>query len=84
MTDDSQPQTRPRGARADAAVGTTSYLLKKVPLLRLTYQIRLLTYRAEQVVHDQLVLRHPAGCELSPPLERFVREHPEALRIERV
>ena len=35
-----------RGSRPDATCGTTRYLLKNADHLRLTYQIRMLTYAA--------------------------------------
>ncbi len=41
-------QQTARGSRPDATVGDTWYLLKNVSQLRLTYQIRLLTFGAMQ------------------------------------
>jgi len=38
----------PRGSRPDAVSGDTMYLIKNVSRLRLTYQVRLLTYSASQ------------------------------------
>jgi hypothetical protein len=71
-----------RGARPDAVDGDTWFLLKFVPRLRLTYQIRLLTFGAEQS-GVRLVIRVPKGCRLSAPLRDFVRTH-AAVKIQRV
>ncbi len=77
-------QPRVRAVRADAVVGSTEYLLKNVSLLRLTYQIRTLTFRALEVTHGRLVLRVPARCTLSPALERHLKEYAPAVTVERV
>ncbi|HEV7693776.1 MAG TPA: hypothetical protein VGO52_23280 [Hyphomonadaceae bacterium] len=56
-----------RSAMPDAQKFNTMYLMKKVALLRPTYQIRLLAFRAV----DQgmkLVLKVPAHCEFSEGL----------------
>jgi hypothetical protein len=71
-----------RGARPDAVDNGTWCLLKFVSRLRLTYQIRLLTFGAEQS-GVRLVSRVPKGCRLSAPLRDFMRAH-SVLRIERV
>jgi len=71
-----------RGARPDALSGDTWWLLKFVSRLRLTYQIRLLAFRAEHS-RVRLVIRVPKGCRLSAPLRDFMKTH-KVLKIERV
>jgi len=71
-----------RGARPDAVDGDTWFLLKFVSRLRLTYQIRLLAFGAEQS-GVRLVIRVPKGCGLSVPLRDFMKAR-EFLKIERV
>ncbi|MGV3553129.1 hypothetical protein [Rhizobium sp.] len=63
-------QTRhqvPRAAMADAENLNRLYLMKSVSVLRATYQIRLLTFRAvsEGLI---LVLRVPKACQFHPDL----------------
>lgn len=70
-----------RGSRPDAVSGSTAYLIKKVSQLRLTYQIRLLTFLAAER-GSRLVIVMPKSSRLSPDLREFVNEHP-ALVIER-
>jgi len=62
--------------------GDTWWLLKFVSRLRLTYQIRLLAFRAEHS-RVRLVIRVPKGCRLSAPLRDFMKTH-KVLKIERV
>jgi hypothetical protein len=71
-----------RGSRPDATVGSTAYIVKKVTRMRLTYQIRLLTFLAEEQ-RGRLVVRVPRGCALSPDLRTFVKRHASVLRIEK-
>ena len=58
----------PRGARADAETNDRIVLVKNVPLLRATYQIRLLAFRAlgdsQEALHAQRTLsgNHPSGA----------------------
>jgi hypothetical protein len=73
----------PRGARPDAVRGVDRYLIKNVTTLRLPYQMRLLTFAAEQDA-GRLILRIPKACRLSPDLRQFVAEHERRLRAERV
>src|SRR5438876_713650 len=72
-----------RGARADAERPDSLFLLKNVSLLRLTYQIRLLAYRA-LTERRKLIIRVPHACEIHPPLREFQREHAKTVRIEKV
>lgn len=72
-----------RGARADAERNDAYFLFKNVTALRLTYQIRLLAFRARES-RRKLIIRVPSGCEIHPPLRSFQREHSETVRIETV
>ena len=72
----------PRGARADAESGKRLYLIKSVPNLRLTYQIRLLTFRAMES-QMTLIIKVPKGCEVHPSLRDYLKEFSKLVRIER-
>jgi len=72
-----------RGARADADRNDAYFLLKNVSSLRLTYQIRLLAFRAKDQGR-KLVIRVPANCTVHLTLRDFQREHPKVVRIEKV
>lgn len=69
-----------RGSRPDALVDRTAYLIKNVSILRLTYQIRLLTFAANES-GSGLVIRVPSRCTLSRDLDRFVQEQKKVLRV---
>ncbi len=72
-----------RGARADAESGNIYYLFKNVSSLRLTYQIRLLVFFAQD--HGRrLVIRVPSYCKPHPSLRAFQKEHSKTLQIERI
>lgn len=71
-----------RGSRPDAETRQAVYLLKNVSTLRLTYQIRLLAFRAQDTAR-RLVIRVPRRCQLHPALRHFCKEY-EFVRVERV
>lgn len=71
-----------RGSRPDATVGTRWYLVKKVRLLRLTYQIRLLTFLARER-DASLVIRVPRLARLSRDLQQFTKDHRSIVRVEK-
>jgi hypothetical protein len=71
-----------RGSRPDADSHEALHLFKNVSYLRLTYQIRRLTYRA-LTERRRLVIRVPRSCSLDQALRAFQKEHSAALRIER-
>lgn len=71
-----------RGARPDAELNGTMYLIKKVSKLRATYQIRLLLYRAVQS-GAMLVIDVPKSCELTGSLQRLSSEYPQNLTFTR-
>ena len=73
----------PRGALADAETRDRLYVLKNVSVLRLTYQIRLLTYRATQE-KKKLVLRIPKICKLDRSLTAFIKELNPVIQVEKV
>ena len=73
----------PRGALADAETHEAIYLFKNVSKLRLTYQIRLLAFRAAQEGR-KLVLRIPKECQVDRALGDFVRAMKPSVRIEKV
>ena len=72
-----------RGSRPDAVSGNMWYLFKKVSELRLTYQIRLLTFLAADS-GARIVIRLPKSSRLSEDLQEFVKVHNSVLRIEKV
>lgn len=63
----------PRGSRPDAVGPGRWYLIKNVPLMRLTYQVRLLAYLAQQNP-ARLVVVLPPAARVSKDLRAFVRE----------
>jgi hypothetical protein len=65
----------PRGSRPDAVGSGRWYLIKNVPLMRLSYQVRLLTYMAQQN-SARLVVVLPPGARVSKDMRAFVRENP--------
>jgi len=71
---------RPRGTRSDGTKGRDLYLIKRVSLMRLTYQIRLQTYAALQR-GGKLILVLPHGAQIHPTLENFMLSHPHLLQI---
>lgn len=72
-----------RSSRPDAVSGSKAYLFKNVSELRLTYQIRMLTFLAAER-KSRLVIRIPKEARLSVDLRLFVKENSAVVRIERV
>jgi hypothetical protein len=72
----------PRGSRPDAEVDGKLYLLKKVPVLHATYQVRLLAFRAAQE-RKQLVIRGPLALKAGPSLRNLMVELRGVIRLER-
>ncbi len=72
----------PRGSRADAETSNKLYLFKNVAKLRLTYQIRLLTYRAMDTGMP-LIIKVPTHCDIHPSLGAYVKEFSKMMRVER-
>jgi len=63
-------------------VNNTWLLIKVVPRLRLTYQIRLLTYGAHES-GVRLIIEVPKKCVLSAPLRAFIKENKSVVKVER-
>ncbi len=72
-----------RGSHPDAVNGAKAYLFKNVSMLRLTYQIRLLTVPRPRAAR-QLVIRLPQSAQLSGDLRRFHQEHSATLKLQKV
>jgi hypothetical protein len=73
----------PRGARPDAETQDAFFLIKGVSSLRLTYQIRLLAFRAYEKAR-KLVLRIPKHCKVHPTLRDLQKEYSKLVQIEKV
>lgn len=72
----------PRGTRADGEAHDRLVLAKNVSMLRATYQIRLLTFRAVEE-RRKLVIMVPERCVVHPTLRQLVDELPKTIRIEK-
>jgi hypothetical protein len=83
MNPPGQPITPPgpRGTRPDAETSDKLYLIKNVPALRATYQLRLLAFLAAQR-GKQLVLQVPAACRFDPGLEAWIGRNPGLIQRE--
>ena len=71
-----------RGTRADAESADEILLIKNVSLLRATYQIRLLAFKAVQT-RKTLVITVPKRCEIHPSLRDLMSQVPEKIRLRR-
>jgi hypothetical protein len=60
-----------RSAKPDGKEFNVMYLIKNVPRLRATYQIRMLAFRAVNK-KIKLVLRVPASCEFDSSLRDLI------------
>lgn len=72
-----------RGAKADAEVGDKIYLIKNSSSLRLTYQIRMLSYMA-QTRKKKLIVQLPKAAKVHITLKEFVQSMGGLLKIEKV
>lgn len=72
------PPAPPRGALPDAETPDRIYLVKNVPFLRATQQIRLLAAKAA-LSGKRLVLLAPADCRFDESLRELIREQPAAI-----
>ena len=61
-----------RGSRPDAETIDKIYLIKNVSMLRATYQIRLLAFKAVES-HKKLVVKVPKSCQFHTSLKDLVR-----------
>ena len=71
-----------RGTKPDAEIGNKIYLIKNVSQLRLTYQIRMLTYMA-QTRGMRLAIRIPKSTVIHQSLLEFVLETNDIIIFER-
>jgi hypothetical protein len=62
----------PRGARPDAETSNRIYLIKNVMMLRATYQVRLLAFKAMSS-QKQLILKVPPSCRFHPSLKGLIK-----------
>lgn len=72
-----------RGSRPDAVSGNTWYLVKAASPVRLTYQIRLLTFLAAER-GARLVIKVPEASGVSGDLRAFVKANSRILKVEKV
>jgi hypothetical protein len=76
------PHQVPRAARVDAESFDKLLLIKNVSMLRATYQIRLLLFRAIEG-RKKLVIVVPKHCSIHRSLRELTHDYSENLRIER-
>lgn len=62
----------PRGSRPDAETIDKIYLVKNVTMLRATYQIRLLVFKAVES-HKKFMLKVPPACQFHPSLKSLIK-----------
>ncbi len=67
-----------RGTRADAEGFDKIHLIKKVSVLRATYQIKLLAFKACQS-RKKLILRVPTNYRFDPSLRELMKTVPETI-----
>jgi hypothetical protein len=72
-----------RASRPDGQRGNDICLIKHVSSLRLTYQIRLLTYAASRS-GGKLTLVLPLVTTLHPTLQEFLQTHRDLIQVQRV
>lgn len=65
---------RARGVLPDALKNDAFVLIKACPELRLTYELRLATFMAQQSQRRLFVIT-TVDCTASPALQAFAREH---------
>jgi hypothetical protein len=71
----------PRGARADAETNDRIVLVKNVSLLRATYQIRLLAFKAQET-RKKFVIFVPQACKVHGTLRGLMKLVPN-VRVEK-
>jgi hypothetical protein len=71
-----------RGARADAESSSEILLIKNVSLLRATYQIRLLAFKAYET-GKRLVVTMPKSGRIHSTLAELAERIPKTLRFSR-
>jgi len=66
----------------DAETRADIFLFKNVCILRLTYQIKLLTYLAFQK-KKKLIIRVPVHFKPHQSLREFINDHQKLIRVEK-
>jgi hypothetical protein len=62
----------PRGSRPDAETLDKIYLIKNVSVLRATYQVKLLTFKAVEI-GKKLILKVPKECQFDASLKELIK-----------
>ena len=62
----------PRGTRSDAETFDKIYLIKNVSMLRATYQIKLLAFKATEN-RKKLMLNVPKACQFHDSLKNLIK-----------
>lgn len=75
------PYQVPRGARPDAEAFNRMYLVKNVLVLRATYQIKLLAFRAVES-HMKLILKVPKNCKFESSLKNLIKTTEKSVQRE--
>lgn len=73
----------PRGARPDAETFNKIYLVKNVSVLRATYQIRLLAFKAVDT-HKKLILKVPKECKFDSSLKELIKTTEKTIQRENI
>lgn len=71
----------PRGTRPDAEAMGNIYLIKNVSMLRATYQVRLLAFKAVEE-RKRLVLKVPKSCQFHSSLKALIRSTGSTIKRE--
>lgn len=71
----------PRGSRPDAETIDKIYLVKNVTMLRATYQVQILAFKAVES-HKKLVLKVPPSCQFHPSLKRLMKTTGKTIKRE--
>ncbi len=71
-----------RGALADMNTYDELILIKLVSEMRLTYQIKMLTFQAIQE-EKKLIIELPKYCKIHKSLKTFIKMYPKSIKIER-
>ena len=77
------PAPKPRSILPDAVNGESFFLIKACPLLRLTYEVRLATFLAQQNKRSLQIIM-TTDYHVSPAVETFARQHGVIIRKDKV
>ncbi len=81
FSDLSRPPAFVRGARPDAETASRIILIKRVSVLRATYQVRLLALKAAET-GKSLILQVPPTCRFDASLQELIGLRPSLIRRE--